>query len=71
MQASRGWAARGCIADDVWAKLLWAGLNLEPADLPGNSAGRGCAGDTAGALVSADAPAASSPLVPYRANQLG
>jgi integrase len=27
------------IADDVWAKLLWAGLNLEPADLPGNSAG--------------------------------
>ncbi|WP_327116426.1 tyrosine-type recombinase/integrase [Nocardia sp. NBC_01730] len=26
------------IADDVWAKLLWAGLNLEPADLPGNSA---------------------------------
>jgi hypothetical protein len=27
------------IADDVWAELLWAGLNLEPADLPGNSAG--------------------------------
>jgi integrase len=27
------------IADDVWAKLLWAGLNLEPDDLPGNSAG--------------------------------
>jgi integrase len=27
------------IADDVWAKLLWAGLNLEPGDLPGNSAG--------------------------------
>ena len=26
------------IADDVWAKLLWAGLNLAPADLPGNSA---------------------------------
>ena len=26
------------IADDVWAKLLWAGLNLEPADLPGTSA---------------------------------
>jgi integrase len=26
------------IADDIWAKLLWAGLNLEPADLPGNSA---------------------------------
>ncbi len=26
------------IADEVWAKLLWAGLNLEPADLPGNSA---------------------------------
>lgn len=26
------------IADDTWAKLLWAGLNLEPADLPGNSA---------------------------------
>jgi len=22
------------IADDIWAKLLWAGLNLEPADLP-------------------------------------
>ena len=27
------------IADDVWAKLLWAGLNLEPQDLPGSSAG--------------------------------
>ena len=27
------------IADDVWAKLLWAGLNLEADDLPGNSAG--------------------------------
>ncbi|WP_010310082.1 tyrosine-type recombinase/integrase [Saccharopolyspora spinosa] len=26
------------IADEVWAKLLWAGLNLQPADLPGNSA---------------------------------
>ncbi|HTQ20046.1 tyrosine-type recombinase/integrase [Mycobacterium sp.] len=26
------------IADDVWAKLLWAGLNLTPADLPGKSA---------------------------------
>ena len=26
------------IADDVWAKLLWAGLNLEADDLPGNSA---------------------------------
>ena len=26
------------IADDVWAKLLWAGLNLEPGDLPGNTA---------------------------------
>jgi integrase len=23
------------IADDVWAKLMWAGLNLQPADLPG------------------------------------
>src|SRR3974390_2242625 len=22
------------IADDIWAKLLWAGLNLEAADLP-------------------------------------
>ncbi len=22
------------IADDVWAKLLWAGLNIEPGDLP-------------------------------------
>jgi hypothetical protein len=27
------------IADEVWAKLLWAGLNLEHDDLPGNSAG--------------------------------
>jgi len=26
------------IADQVWAKLLWAGLNLNSADLPGNSA---------------------------------
>jgi len=26
------------IADQVWAKLLWAGLNLEDGDLPGNSA---------------------------------
>ncbi|MGW7610489.1 tyrosine-type recombinase/integrase [Streptomyces sp. NPDC054766] len=25
------------IADDVWAKLLWAGLNLEPADVPARS----------------------------------
>ena len=24
------------IADEIWAKLLWAGLNLQPADLPGN-----------------------------------
>ena len=23
------------IADDLWAKLLWAGLNLDPGDLPG------------------------------------
>jgi hypothetical protein len=22
------------IADDIWAKLLWAGLNVEPGDLP-------------------------------------
>jgi integrase len=22
------------IADDIWAKLLWAGLNIEPGDLP-------------------------------------
>jgi hypothetical protein len=27
------------IADDVWAKLLWAGLNLVPADFPASSAG--------------------------------
>jgi Phage integrase family. len=27
------------IADEVWAKLLWAGLNLEPADLPEPQAG--------------------------------
>ena len=26
------------IADEVWAKLLWAGLNLQPDDLPGTSA---------------------------------
>lgn len=26
------------IADDAWAKLLWAGMNLEPADLPGHTA---------------------------------
>ena len=25
------------IADDIWAKLLWAGLNLEPADVPPRS----------------------------------
>ncbi len=28
------------IADDVWAKLLWAGLNLELDDLPDNPGGR-------------------------------
>ncbi len=27
------------IADEMWAKLLWAGLNLDADDLPGNSAG--------------------------------
>ena len=27
------------IADEVWAKLLWAGLTLTDADLPGTSAG--------------------------------
>ena len=27
------------IADDIWAKLLHAGLNIEAADLPGTSAG--------------------------------
>lgn len=27
------------IADDIWAKLLWAGLNLQSDDLPGTSAG--------------------------------
>ena len=27
------------IADDVWAKLLHAGLNIEAADLPGTAAG--------------------------------
>jgi len=26
------------IVDEVWAKLLWAGLNLDQDDLPGNSA---------------------------------
>ncbi|MFD0887622.1 tyrosine-type recombinase/integrase, partial [Streptosporangium algeriense] len=29
------------IADDVWAKLLWAGLNLEPEDCPTNTYGLG------------------------------
>jgi integrase len=28
------------LADDVWAKLIWAGLNLVPTDLPGQG-GRG------------------------------
>jgi integrase len=28
------------IADDIWAKLLWAGLNLETGDLPANVAGQ-------------------------------
>jgi integrase len=28
------------IADDVWAKLLWAGLNLEAKDLPANVGGQ-------------------------------
>ncbi|MGW4995560.1 hypothetical protein ACWEQ3_49785 [Streptomyces mirabilis] len=27
------------IADEIWAKLLWSGLNLEAKDLPGTSAG--------------------------------
>jgi integrase len=27
------------IADEVWAKLMWAGLNLQAGDLPGNTAG--------------------------------
>ena len=27
------------IADDIWAKLLWAGLNLQTEDLPGTRAG--------------------------------
>ncbi|MFG1687742.1 tyrosine-type recombinase/integrase [Nonomuraea sp. NPDC049269] len=27
------------IADDVWAKLLWAGLNIEADDLPANASG--------------------------------
>ena len=28
------------IADDVWAKLLWAGLNLEHSDVYTNPVGR-------------------------------
>src|SRR5437870_2846894 len=28
------------IADEVWAKLLWAGLNLEAQDLPANVGGQ-------------------------------
>jgi integrase len=28
------------IADDIWAKLLWAGLNLETGDLPASVAGQ-------------------------------
>jgi hypothetical protein len=28
------------IADDIWAKLLWAGLNLETSDLPANTGGQ-------------------------------
>ncbi len=31
------------IADDMWAKLIWAGLNLEPGDLPFNAAHKGTA----------------------------
>ncbi|WP_202426539.1 hypothetical protein [Streptomyces sp. HUCO-GS316] len=27
------------IADEIWAKLLWAGLNLDPADLPQTRSG--------------------------------
>jgi integrase len=27
------------IADDIWAKLLWAGLNLQTTDLPGTAVG--------------------------------
>lgn len=27
------------IADEIWAKLLWAGLNLEASDLPANTSG--------------------------------
>jgi hypothetical protein len=27
------------IADDIWAKLLWAGLNIEARDLPANASG--------------------------------
>lgn len=29
------------IADEVWAKLLWAGLNLRPEDVPARSSGPG------------------------------
>lgn len=28
------------IADEIWAKLLWAGLNLESRDLPANTGGQ-------------------------------
>jgi hypothetical protein len=28
------------IADALWAKLLWAGLNLEIQDLPANTSGQ-------------------------------
>jgi hypothetical protein len=27
------------IADDIWAKLLWAGLNVDPEDFPTNTYG--------------------------------
>jgi hypothetical protein len=39
--ASPGCSGRAprVIADDVWAKLLWAGLTIEPADLPANASG--------------------------------
>jgi len=30
------------IADELWAKLLWAGLNLEPCDLATSARGRYC-----------------------------
>jgi len=30
------------IADDIWAKLLWAGLHLEPADLTSSARGGYC-----------------------------